>query len=180
MTKEITISVNKYVKKFLLSEPDYELLGPDTILAPQKSELGKLIICMSRMIPHTQIFPKPEVTKNTDVLTIRYHCKRKAFDVPVERYADLAALLNEQFRSSLIAEVTALHSIHSEQDYSWMVRSFLDRRNVVTSDERDKDIDWDTAKKIYRDHLQRIDTKNSKKRKLSAPVLSGFQPFCRV
>jgi hypothetical protein len=180
MTKEITLSVPNYVKKFLLSEPDYELLGPDTILAPQKSELGKLIICISRMIPHTQKFPEPVVTKNSGALTIRYTCKRKAFDVPVERYADLAALFVEQFRASLIAEVTALHSIHSEQDYSWMVRSFLDRRGVVVNDSLDKDIDWDTAKKIYRDHLQRIDTKNSKKRQLSAPVLSAFKPFCRV
>ncbi|WP_342086089.1 hypothetical protein [Dyadobacter sp. OTU695] len=180
MTKEITISVPKYVKKFLLSEPDYELLGPDTILAPQKSELGKLIAGFSRMIPYNQNIEPLVLNKTSEALTIRYLCKKKALDVPVERYATLVSFLDEQFRASLIREVSAIHAIHSEPEYAWMVRSFLDRRNVVVSDERDKDMEWDTAKKIYRDHLERINRKNVRNRKLSQPLLSGLGGFCRV
>lgn len=180
MTKEITLCVPKYVKKFLLSEPDYEHMGQGVIKAPRLSELGHLIHGFSRTIPYTQIFEPVELSKSTRLLTVKYNCKKKAFDVPAERYITLVAFLTEQFRASLIREVSALHAMHPESDYGWMVRAFLERRGVVISDSLDKDMEWETAKKIYRDHLDRISMKNSKNRKLSQPVLSGAVPVCRI
>lgn len=180
MIKEITISVPKYVYKFLLSESDYQHLGASVILAPQKSELGKLIVCMSKMIDYNQVFETPSKTKSTEVLTIRYKCKKKAFDVPVERYASLAAFLNEQFRASLIREVSAIHAMHGGSDYGWMVRAFLTRRNIIVSDSLDKDIEWEAVKKIYRDYLNTVNKRKIENRKLSQPVLSGFGTFCQA
>jgi len=180
MTKEITLCVPKYVKKFLLSEPDYEHLEKGVIKAPRLSELGHLIHGFSRTIPYTQIFEPVEVPKNSKLLTVKYNCKKKSFDVPVERYPSLVAFLTEQFRASLIREVSALHANHPESEYGWMVKSFLDRRGVIVNDSLDKDMEWETAKKIYRDHLERMDGRNSKNRKLSLPHLSGPVQVCRA
>lgn len=180
MIKEITLSVPKYVYKFLLSEPDYDHLGPGVILAPQKSELGKIIVCMSKMIHYNETSETPEKTKSTEILTIRYKCKKKAFDVPVDRYAALSAFFIEQFRASLIREVSAVHSMHGGWDYGWCVRAFLERRNIIVSDSHDKDIEWEAIKKIYRDHLQKMNSKKMQNRKLSQPVLSGISAFCQV
>lgn len=174
MIKEITLCVPRYVKKFIVSEPDYQSISENVIVAPRLSELGHLIHGFSRTIPYTQLYPKPEVSKTMELLTVRYNCKKKAFDVPVQRYTALVAFLTEQFRASLIREVTLLHSVHSEDDYGWMVRVFLERRGVIVDDAQDKDIEWERAKKIYRDHLARTQEKNAKNRKLSQPVLSGF------
>ena len=90
----------------------------------------------------------------------------------MEKLPELEQFLVELFRASLVKEVAAVHHVHPEDNYSWMVRSFLDRRQIVTSDEQDKDMEWDTAKKIYRDHLSRIQQKNWTNRQLSRPVLS--------
>lgn len=180
MIKEITLCVPRYVKKFIVSEPDYECIASNVIKVPRLSELGHLIHGFSRTIPYTQIFPKEEVPKTSDLLTVRYNCKKKAFDVPVQRYTALVAFLTEQFRASLIREVTIIHTLHSEDDYGWMVRLFLERRGVVVDDAQEKDMEWERAKKIYRDHLARTQGKNAKNRKLSQPVLSGLELVCRV
>lgn len=174
MIKEITICVPRYVKKFIMSEPDYLQISANTIKVPRLSELGHLIHGFSRTIPYTQPMPEYSPTKSTSLLTIRYNCKKKAFDIPVQRYSALVAFLNEQFRASLIREVGAIHSIHAEDDYGWMVRSFLKHRGVVVDDAQEKDIEWETAKKIYRDHLNRICEKNRKNSRLSKHVLSGL------
>ena len=173
MIKEITLCVPRYVKKFIVSEPDYERISSNIIKAPRLSELGHLIHGFSRTIPFTQIFPEQQVPKSMELLTVRYNCKKKAFDVPTQRYSVLVAFLTEQFRASLIREVTILHSVHSEDDYGWMVRIFLERRGVIVDDAQDKDMEWERAKKIYRDHLERTQKKNATNRKLSKPVLSG-------
>jgi hypothetical protein len=181
MIKEITLCVPKYVKKFILSEPDYELLSPDTIKVPRLSELGHLIHGFSRTIPYTQPIQEHALSKHTELISIRYNCKKKAFDIPVERYPHMVAFLTEQFRASLIREVSAVHELHSEEDYGWIVRTFLSRRGVVVDDAMDaRDMEWERAKKIYRDHLERIQKKNARNRKLSKPVLSGLERVCRV
>ncbi|GLU54456.1 hypothetical protein Dfri01_39170 [Dyadobacter frigoris] len=180
MIKEITLSVPKYVKKFIISEPDYDHLADGIIKVPRLTEMGHLIHGFSRTINYTQKFTEVEVKKKFAPITLRYTCKKKGFDVPVQRYTALAAFLNEQFRASLIREVTMLHRIHCEDDYSWMVRSFLDHRGVIVDDAQEKDMEWEAAKKIYRDHLSRIQVKNTKNCKLSQPSLSGLERVCRV
>ncbi len=180
MIKEITLCVPKYVYKFLLSEPDYQEIGQNLIKIPRLSELGHKIYLVSRRIPYNQIITPVQPTKNTVNLTVQYLCKDKTFDVPVEKYPALTASLIELFRASLIREVSAIHTVHPDLDYEWIVKSFRARRGIITSDSLDKDIEWDALKKIYRDHLARIDKKNSKNRKLSTPGLSGFLPGCRV
>jgi len=180
MIKEITLCVPKYVKKFILSEPDYECISDNVIKVPRLSELGHLINGFSRTIPYTQPIQEHSLTKSTELLTFKYNCKKKAFDIPVQRYSVLVAFLNEQFRASLIREVTVIHSLHNDDDYGWMVRFFLKQRGVIVDDAQEKDMEWETAKKIYRDHLSRINEKNAKNRKLSKPVLSGLELVCRV
>lgn len=180
MIKEITLCVPRYVKKFILSEPDYERVSEGVIKVPRLSELGHLIHGFSRTIPYTQPQADLSLGKSQELLSVRYNCKKKAFDVPVQRYSALAAFLTEQFRASLIREVTAIHTLHSEEDYGWMVRSFLERRNVIIDDAQEKDMEWETAKKIYRDHLSRMHEKNATNRKLSKPVLSGLERVCLV
>jgi len=180
MIKEITLCVPKYVKKFILSEPDYEYIAPGVIKVPRLSELGHLIHGFSRTIPYTQPIQENLMTRSTELISIKYNCKKKAFDIPVQRYSAMVAFLTEQFRASLIREVAVLHELHSEDDYGWMVRFFLERRGVIVDDAQEKDMEWDTAKKIYRDHLSRMQEKNAKNRQLSKPVLSGLERVCRV
>ena len=180
MVKEITLCVPRYVKKFLMSEPDYEHISPDVIKAPRLSELGHLIHGFSRTIPYIQPQIEQEISKSSELITIKYNCKKKAFHIPTQRYAVLVAFLKEQFRASLIREVTLIHAMHSEEDYGKMVRFFLERRGVITDDAHNKDMEWETAKKIYRDHLSRIYEKNTRNSKLSKPRLSGLEPVCRV
>ena len=172
MIKEIALVVPRYVKKFLWSEPDYKALSDSVISVPKISEVGRLVFSMSRTIPYTQVPPERATVAGWVPIRIQYNCKKKSYDVPVEKLPELEQFLVELFRASLVKEVAAVHHVHPEDNYSWMVRSFLDRRQIVTSDEQDKDMEWDTAKKIYRDHLSRIQQKNWTNRQLSRPVLS--------
>jgi hypothetical protein len=178
MIKEIALALPRYVVKYILSEPDYTLAdmptrsGISIILVPKVSEIGRLIHCVSRTIPYTQSVVERPLLKSHQVVRFRYNCKKKSFDVPVEKYTELEAVLVEQFRASLVKEVSAIHYEHPEDSYSWMVRSFLTRRGIVIDDASDKDIEWDTAKKIYRDHLSRIQEKNHRKSLVSIPVMS--------
>lgn len=180
MIKEIVLNLPKFVVKYILSEPDYLLAdctsggGVPIIHVPKVSEIGRLIHCVSRTISYTQPIIDRPLSRGMEAVRLRYNCKKKSFDVPVEKYAELEAVLIEQFRASLVKEVAAIHYEHPDENYGWMVKSFLSRRRIVVDDEADKDIDWDTAKKIYRDHLSRIQEKNVKNTRLSQPFLSGL------
>lgn len=180
MIKEITLSVPKYVKRFLMSESDYEQVSNSIIRVPRRTEIGQLIFGFSRIIPETEEVQERIVPKGYEVITFRYNCKKKAYDVPFARYTAITACLIQVFRSSLIREVSAIHSLRCEDDYGWIVRFFLSRRGISVDDAEDKDIEWEAVKKIYRDHLDRVSKKNSEKRKLSRPVPSGLQPFCQA
>lgn len=178
MIKEIALTLPRYVIKYILSEPDYTLADATTrsgvpiILVPKVSEIGRLVHCVSRTIPYTQAVIDRPLSKGHQVVRFRYNCKKKSFDVPMEKYAELEAVLIEQFRASLVKEVSAVHYEHPEDSYGWMVRSFLTRRGIVIDDAADKDIEWDTAKKIYRDHLSRIQEKNHRNAQVSRAVMS--------
>jgi len=178
MIKEIALSLPRFVIKYILSEPDYfqvdctSASGVPIIHVPKVSEIGRLIHCVSRTISYTQPVVDRPLQKGHEFVRLRYNCKKKSFDVPVEKYQELEAVLVEQFRASLVKEVSAIHYEHPEENYGWMVRSFLSRRGIVVDDASDKDIEWDTAKKIYRDHLSRIQEKNHRGARVSMPVLS--------
>lgn len=179
MIKTISLIVPRHVKKFILSEEGYKNEA-DCVIVPKRSELGEMIFGVSNTISYTQKFEFRELPKGYDWISLRYNCKKKSYDVPVEKYRTLEAFLVEHFRGALIKEVAAIHHVHPNEDYGWIVRSFLERRRIVFDDSPGKEIDWETAKKIYRDYLQLIQKKNRENRKLSQPVLSGLEPFCRV
>lgn len=178
MIKEIALSLPRYVVKYILSEPDYNLVdcttrsGVPIVHVPKVSEIGRLIACVSRTIAYTQPVIDRPVPRGYELVRFRYNCKKKAFDVPLEKLPELEAVLIEQFRASLVKEVSAIHYEHPSENYGWMVRSFLTRRRIVIDDAGDKDIEWDTAKKIYRDHLSRIQEKNRQNLQVSQTVLS--------
>lgn len=179
MHKTISLIVPRHVKKFILSEEGYRL-QPDAVYVPKRSEIGEMIFAASMTISYTQLAEVRELPKGSEWITFRYNCKKKSFDVPTEKYRHLEAFLIEHFRGALIKEVAAIHYVHPFEDYAWIVRSFLDRRGIITDDAAEKDIEWDTAKKIYRDYLETIQKKNRENRQLSQQLLSGLQPFCRV
>lgn len=163
MIKEITVCVPRYAKKFIVSEPDYQLLSGSVIRAPKLSELGHLISGFSRTIQYTQRRQVIQVPKTHELLTIQYLCKLKTFNVPVESREQIERFLVEQFRASLIREVSILHLLHQDREYGWMVKLFLEKRGIITDEKENYDIRWETAKKIYRDHLFRTEQRNSKK-----------------
>jgi hypothetical protein len=169
MYKEITLAVPKHVKKFIISHTDYVIDPKGVVYVPKISELGRLIHCVSRVIPYTQRI----VPVSGDSLTLRYTCRTKAFDIPVEKYPDLVRLLEEMFRASLVRQVSAIQSALGDSDYSWMVRQVLALHNIIVDDSQAKDMDFETARKIYRDHLSDVDKKNLKKRRLFAAGLSA-------
>ncbi|WP_254562141.1 hypothetical protein [Dyadobacter diqingensis] len=179
MIKTISLIVPRHVKKFILSEEGYRKQA-NAIYVPKRSELGEMIFAVSNTISYTQIFEERQLPNGSEWITFEYNSKKKSFDVPVEKYKVLECFLVEHFRGALIKEVAAIHYVHPNDDYSWMVRSFLTRRGIVTDDAGDKDIDWETVRKIYRDYLDVIQKKNRENRQLSQPVLSGLQPFRRI
>lgn len=180
MHKTISLIVPKHVKKFILSEEGYRAEPDvDVIYVPKKTEIGEMLFASSITISYTQKENIRSIPKGWEQIAFKYNCKKKCFDVPVEKYPHLENFLIEHFRGALIKEVAAIHYVHPFDDYGWMVRSFLERRGVVVDDSSDKDIEWDTAKKIYRDYLDSIQKKNRKSLKLSQTVLSGLQPFCQ-
>lgn len=176
MIKSVTLCVPRYVRKFIMSEPDYDCVSPGVFNVPKRSELGQLIQGFSMTIPYTEIMPRMVKSKSTEFITFEYSCKKQTFDIPVHRYPDLVNFLIEQFRASLIREVSILHAVHPGESYGWMVRFFLAKRGVVTDDSEDaKDMEWDAVKKIYRDHLSRTQRKNMDNRDILTSSLSELQ-----
>ncbi|GAB2798755.1 hypothetical protein GCM10027275_50470 [Rhabdobacter roseus] len=159
MTKKIAIALPLYLKKFFLYEyQGYQVERPngslDEIHVDKTSELGKLIHLVSRPIPFTQAAHKPT---GAGVLSIRYYVREKIYEVPVEKLPLLAYQMEEIFRRTLICEVRGVHDVVGG-DYGPYVARVLERRGIV----RDVDLDYQTARKIYRDHLEKNKKKQAK------------------
>ncbi|MPR36547.1 hypothetical protein [Salmonirosea aquatica] len=159
MTKKITLSLPVYLKKFFLYEYhgyQVERNGStfDEIHIEKSSELGKLIHLISRPIPFTQAVQKPS---GPGVLSIRYYSREKIHEVPVEKIPLLVAQMEEIFRRTIICEVRGIHDTVGG-DYGPYVAQSLKRRSI----ERDVDLDYQTARKIYRDHMEKLIRKNAK------------------
>lgn len=150
MKKRLTLSVPKYLKKFL----EGEFNGQEGLIHAEKwSELGKLIHLVSRSYP----FPLTATRPGGTTVTISYYCREKSYDVPPDKLPDLVRQLDEIFRRSLICEVRKVHEL-AGGNYGPYIRSFLDRYSI----DADVDVDWETIRKIYRDYLTRNGRENEK------------------
>ncbi|GAB3790174.1 hypothetical protein GCM10028818_59910 [Spirosoma horti] len=162
MLKKLTLSVPKYLKKFIEGEFD----GQDGVVHIEKwNEIGRMIHLVSRSIPFTMPVEKPTGT----TLVITYYCREKAYEVPVEKYPDLVRQLDEIFRRSLICEVRSVHYL-AGGDYSQYIRNFLARYDISP----DIELEWETVRKIYRDYLSRVDKKNKKNLSVKSPANEAY------
>ncbi|SDG71820.1 hypothetical protein SAMN04487996_12261 [Dyadobacter soli] len=156
MVKKIVVTLPVYVKKFFFSEYDgyTKKNGIDEIHVDKNSELGKLIHLISRPIPFTQ---KRIQSDDPGTLSIRYYIHVQAYEVPNDKLPLLAQYMDEIFRRSLICEVRGGHEL-ALCDYGPLVTESLKRRGI----ERDVDIDYQTARKIYRDYIAKNNRKKEK------------------
>lgn len=153
MVKKIVLTLPVHVKKFFLFEYGgyTKKNGVDEIHVDKNSELGKLIHCISRPIPFTQ---KRITSTSPGALSIRYYTHVQAMEVPNDKLALLAQVMDEIFRRSVICEVRGGHEL-AGCDYGPLVSAALIRRGI----ERDVDVDFQTVRKMYRDYI----TKNNRK-----------------
>lgn len=150
MLKTLTLSVPKYVQKFLIGEYQGE---EGRIHVEKWSQLGALIDLVSRSYPFPLVAQKASGT----TIQITYYCREKSYDIPPDKYPALVRSMDELFRRALICEVRKVHELAGGA-YGPYVRSFLDRYGIAA----DVDVDFETMRKIYRDYLARNDRKNKK------------------
>lgn len=159
MQKKIAIALPPYLKKFYLYEYDgFQTVKNDglhdEIKVSKASELGKLLQLIIKPIPYVQKYDRPS---GTGALTIHYTTREKIAEVAVDKLPTLIRVMDETFRRSLINEVRGIHEI-TEGEYSVFIEKFLDRRGIV----RDVDIEFETARKIYRDYMEQTARKSAK------------------
>ena len=156
MVKKIVVTLPPHVKKFFQTEYDgYQRKnGMDEIHIDKHSELGKLIHLISRPIPYTQ---KYVASKVAGALSIRYYSHVQSMEVPVDKLPLLAQYMEEIFRRTMVAEVRGGHELVGG-DYGPLVATCLQRRGI----ERDVDVDYQTCRKVYRDHVSKINRRSSK------------------
>ncbi len=158
MVKKLTVELPVHLRKFYMVEYDGVEVqkGNKTeyvINVEKSSEVGKLIHLIARPIPFTQERREFEGSK----LSILYSAREKAYEVPVDKLKLLSLQLDEIFRRTMICEVRSVHEV-TGGDYAPFVKQVLNRRGI----EIDVDIDYQTARKIYRDYLEKIAKKNQK------------------
>ncbi|MCK8493800.1 hypothetical protein M0L20_18180 [Spirosoma sp. RP8] len=160
MLKRLTLTVPKYLKKFL--EGEFEAQAG--ILHVEKwSEIGSLMNLVSRSYPFPMSVEKPSGT----TVIISYYCREKSYEVPPDKIPALTKQLDEIFRRSLICEVRKVHEL-AGGNYGPYVRTFLERYSI----EADVDVDFETMRKVYRDYLARNGRKNGKNLCVKSPVLN--------
>lgn len=158
MVKKLTLELPVHLRKFFM----YEYGGVEVVKSgrtehviqvDKSSELGKLIHLIARPIPYTQADRKLQGS----TLSILYYAREKVYEVPDQKIPLLQKMLDEIFRRTLICEVRSVHEL-TGADYGPFVTMFL-KRCTITPDE---DIEFQTARKIYRDYLEKIEKKNQK------------------
>jgi hypothetical protein len=160
MEKRITIELPSYLKKFFLFEYDgfqTQKAGQDPrdeIKVAKTSELGKQLQLIIQPIPFLQQYEPP---KGSGALTINYTTRGKIDEVDIDRLAGLIRVMDETFRRTLIAEVRGIHAL-TRSDYSPFIEAFLERRGII----RDVEIEFETARKIYRDYMDQLSKKRQK------------------
>ena len=158
MQKYLTVSVPKYVKKFVEYEFPPEEDGWSRV--KKNSWLGEMIDGVSFELPISVVYPE----QKGSTVRLRYFCRNKVWDVPPFKIVSLRRQLDEGFRSALIREVRRLH-YEIQGDYTPLIEKVLKDWGI----ERDVDVDFETLRKIYRDHMKRIAEKRQKNmREMSA------------
>lgn len=158
MLKRLTLTVPKYLKKFL--EGEFE--AKQGVLHVEKwSEIGSLLNLVSRSYPFPMAIERPTGT----TITISYYCREKSYEIPPDKIPALVRQLDEIFRRSLICEVRKVHEL-AGGNYGPFVRNFMERYQI----EADVDVDFETMRKVYRDYLARNSRKNDKNFRLKSPA----------
>ncbi|MDQ1085643.1 hypothetical protein [Siphonobacter sp. SORGH_AS_1065] len=156
MLKTLTLEVPKHIKKFYENGEYGPANAKEHIQVSRWSELGKLLHLVSRTIPVTQ---KVRVIEGSKI-TFAYNLREKAYEIPYDKIPDLTRQLEEIFRRSLITYVGACQMKTGADSYAEFIREFLDFYDIIP----DVDCDWEVLRKIYRDHLERIEKSNSLRR----------------
>lgn len=150
MHKYLTIAVPKYVKKFVEHEfPQEE--GWSKV--KRNSWLGEMIDGVSFELPITVAYPE----QKGSTLRLKYFCRNKIWDVPPFKLVSLKRQLDETFRSALIREVRRLH-YEVQSDYTPLIEKVLRDWGI----ERDVDVDFETIRKMYRDHIKKVAERRQK------------------
>jgi len=148
MIKRIDVPVPSYLKKFI--EREYcQFLNQDGVLSCDKRMfLGKLIHFSLRVDPYPK---KMEIPKNATVLKLSYYDRKYSTYFPSQQVTEFVELLKEMFRDALINYVRSVHRFSNAPDYTIHIHAFLQHYGID-----EEDIDFQTARKIYRDYLRKI------------------------
>ena len=139
--------------KFFRAE--YRAEGDGSIYVKKTSELGKLLHLVARPIPYVQKKPPvADLRLKAETVTLLYTVKEKTTEVPNQKIPLIAEQMDVIFRRTLIAEVRGIHHLLAG-DYGPHVADVLRRRDIS-----EEDIDFQTARKIYRDYLEKTEREN--------------------
>lgn len=115
-------------------------------------------------------FPMPkQINKELPIVKLKYFEESFSKFLPNDADSSIVEFLDRQFREELIAFVSGCHQKDGEE-YTIYVWQFLERYNIV----RDEHILGETARKIYRDYLE----KNLKNHQKFFSNLSAKSPIC--
>lgn len=151
MDKILRLPVPVYLKRFYESEYSMsaEMLG-DTkfIRVHSNTEIGNLISLVSTYSYEEVSYPKLEAGQV--YLSFLYYAKNKSKNILASKLPEMTKQLDKIFRARLCMYVS-IHCQAFDGYYYTYIAKFLEQSNIKI----DVDISKDTARKIYRDYLEK-------------------------
>jgi hypothetical protein len=151
-TKYYALNMPLHLKKFI--ETKFGIDKKGNIKLVKCSTFGTFVMFGLRTITYPQ---RKDIDKLKPYIIIKYFDQSLSKFLPNDCDESIIEFVDRQFREELIAFVAGSHEADGE-DYTKYVWRFLDRYSIV----RDEDIESETARKIYRDYLEKLQKFNQK------------------
>lgn len=151
-TKYHALNLPSHLKKYV--ETKYGIDKKGNLKVTKCSTFGTFISFGLRTITFPQ---SKNIDKKLPYIIIKYFDPSLSKFLPNDSDKAIVEFIDDLFREELKAFVAGSHQADGEH-YTKYVWVFLERYGIV----RDEDIESDTAKKIYRDYLEKIQKNNQK------------------
>jgi hypothetical protein len=151
-TKYHALNLPAHLKKYV--ETKYGVDKKGNLKLTKCSTFGTFVLFGMRTITFPQ---SKKIDKGLPYIVIKYFDPSLSKFLPSDSDEAIIEFIDRQFREELVAFVAGSHEADGEH-YTKYVWNYLNRYGIV----RDEDIESDTAKKIYRDYLEKIQKNNQK------------------
>lgn len=151
-TKYHALNLPAHLKKYV--ETKYGVDKKGNLKLTKCSTFGTFVLFGMRTITFPQ---SKKIDKELPYIVIKYFDPSLSKFLPNDSDEAIIEFIDRQFREELVAFVAGSHEADGEH-YTKYVWNYLNRYGIV----RDEDIESDTAKKIYRDYLEKIQKNNQK------------------